>query len=268
MDKGNRDATEKAALISRVVSGLANDYQRRGGYLNSDHVLRAVEKRELHAEDDLAIRAELKRLGIDIDEPESYIEIDPYQEAKTVSDDLLRRYFSEIGAIRLLRPEEEIVLGRRIRAGMRAKEELSRGLANESIEDRIEQGRGAERQMVAANLRLVVSIAKRYVRYSSLDLSDLIQEGNFGLIKAVERFDYTKGFKFSTYATWWIRQSITRAIADRGSMIRLPGACSRASAKDQQSRQRPASGEPGPRSDSARNSRTAKMATRESPVLN
>lgn len=222
MDDANHQESEKAAVVARLVKRLADDYRRRGGYLNSDHVLRAVDKRGLHAEDDLAIRQELQRLGIPIDEPESDTDVDPIEESKTASDSLLKRYFSEIGAIKLLRPQEEIVIARRIRAGRMAQDELSGGSISESAVDRINQGREAECQMISANLRLVVSIAKRYTRFSRLDLSDLIQEGTFGLIKAVEKFDHRKGFKFSTYATWWIRQTILRAIADRGTLIRLP----------------------------------------------
>ena len=115
------------------------------------------------------------------------------------TDDPVRMYLKEIGKVPLLTPEEE--------------QELAKRMAEGDEE--------AKRRMAEANLRLVVSIAKRYVGRGMLFL-DLIQEGNLGLIKAVEKFDYTKGYKFSTYATWWIRQAITRAIADQARTIRIP----------------------------------------------
>ena len=139
-------------------------------------------------------------------------------------------YLKEIGKVPLLTAAEEIDLAMKIEAGVAATEELEKaeadGIELERREKRrlgrIEQvGLDAKQQLIEANLRLVVSIAKRYVGRGMLFL-DLIQEGNLGLIRAVEKFDYTKGFKFSTYATWWIRQAITRAIADQARTIRIP----------------------------------------------
>ena len=147
-----------------------------------------------------------------------------------LTGDPVRMYLKEIGKVPLLTAAEEIDLAMKIEAGVAATEELDRA-EDEGIElerrekrrlDRIEQvGIDAKQQLIEANLRLVVSIAKRYVGRGMLFL-DLIQEGNLGLIRAVEKFDYTKGFKFSTYATWWIRQAITRAIADQARTIRIP----------------------------------------------
>jgi RNA polymerase primary sigma factor len=117
----------------------------------------------------------------------------------SASDDPVRMYLKEIGNVPLLTPEEEVDLARRMSEGEEA----------------------AKKKMIESNLRLVVSIAKRYVG-RGMHFSDLIQEGNLGLMKAVEKFDYTKGYKFSTYATWWIRQAITRGIADTGRTIRVP----------------------------------------------
>ena len=144
-------------------------------------------------------------------------------------DDPVRMYLKEIGKVPLLNPDEETELAQVMSAGLLAAEQL------ESMEDKdaipaeelrqmkklIKQGERAKQKLAEANLRLVVSIAKRYVGRGMLFL-DLIQEGNLGLIKAVEKFDYTKGYKFSTYATWWIRQAITRAIADQARTIRIP----------------------------------------------
>lgn len=142
-------------------------------------------------------------------------------------DDHVKMYLKEIGKVNLLTPEEELSLAKRMADGETAKEQLEE-IGEEIDEDTKKQidlliadGEKAKKSLAEANLRLVVSIAKRYVGRGMLFL-DLIQEGNLGLIKAVDKFDYTKGFKFSTYATWWIRQAITRAIADQGRTIRIP----------------------------------------------
>ncbi len=147
-----------------------------------------------------------------------------------LTGDPVRMYLKEIGRVSLLTAAEEIDLAMKIEAGVEATEALDKA-EEEGVElerrerrrlTRIEQvGLDAKQQLIEANLRLVVSIAKRYVGRGMLFL-DLIQEGNLGLIRAVEKFDYTKGFKFSTYATWWIRQAITRAIADQARTIRIP----------------------------------------------
>jgi RNA polymerase primary sigma factor len=142
------------------------------------------------------------------------------------SFDPVRMYLKEIGKVPLLTAEQEVTLAKRIEAGVHANERLD-GDELVSEEQRTNllaisrDGDLAKRQLTEANLRLVVSIAKRYVG-RGMALLDLIQEGNLGLIRAVEKFDYTKGFKFSTYATWWIRQAITRAIADQARTIRIP----------------------------------------------
>ena len=147
-----------------------------------------------------------------------------------LTGDPVRMYLKEIGKVDLLTASEEVDLAMKIEAGLKATEELERA-EEEGVEltrrerrrlTRVEQvGLDAKDQLIEANLRLVVSIAKRYVGRGMLFL-DLIQEGNLGLIRAVEKFDYTKGFKFSTYATWWIRQAVTRAIADQARTIRIP----------------------------------------------
>ena len=139
-------------------------------------------------------------------------------------NDPVKMYLKEIGQIPLLSPKEEPVIAKAIQDGMYAKEELTACQDDTRIEELkqiIDKGQQAKQKLISANLRLVVSIAKKYVGRGMLFL-DLIQEGNCGLIKAVDKFDYTKGFKFSTYATWWIRQSITRSIADQARTIRIP----------------------------------------------
>jgi len=148
------------------------------------------------------------------------------------SSDPVRMYLKEIGRVALLTGPEEVALAKRIERGIAASEELADMAASDRIESldpmerrrmerRVRDGDHAKAELTQANLRLVVSIAKRYVGRGMLIL-DLIQEGNLGLMRAVEKFDYTKGFKFSTYATWWIRQAITRAIADQARTIRIP----------------------------------------------
>jgi RNA polymerase primary sigma factor len=150
--------------------------------------------------------------------------------AEMGSFDPVRMYLKEIGKVPLLTAEQEVTLAKRIEAGLFAVEHLEqpeqpeRDVFDEtraSLEAVVTDGDLAKRQLTEANLRLVVSIAKRYVG-RGMALLDLVQEGNLGLIRAVEKFDYTKGFKFSTYATWWIRQAITRAIADQARTIRIP----------------------------------------------
>jgi RNA polymerase primary sigma factor len=141
--------------------------------------------------------------------------------------DPVKDYLKQIGKVRLLNAEQEVELAKRIEAGLFAEEKLARqgGSMPDGERDDLEQvaedGRRAKDHLLEANLRLVVSLAKRYTGRGMLFL-DLIQEGNLGLIRAVEKFDYTKGYKFSTYATWWIRQAITRAMADQARTIRIP----------------------------------------------
>jgi RNA polymerase primary sigma factor len=148
------------------------------------------------------------------------------------SADPVRMYLKEIGRVPLLTGPEEVDLAKRLEAGLAAAEKLADLAAAEQLEGldpgerrqlerTVRDGEDAKAMLTEANLRLVVSIAKRYVGRGMLIL-DLIQEGNLGLMRAVEKFDYTKGFKFSTYATWWIRQAITRAIADQARTIRIP----------------------------------------------
>ena len=185
------------------------------------------EEEELDEEQFLSEEEEVEVENIDLSVPDGVSIEDP-----------VRMYLKEIGKVPLLSADEEIMLAQQMEAGLAAqervreiREELEHTKAKrktESLEKELEkqrainrEGEAAKKKLAEANLRLVVSIAKRYVGRGMLFL-DLIQEGNLGLIKAVEKFDYSKGYKFSTYATWWIRQAITRAIADQARTIRIP----------------------------------------------
>jgi RNA polymerase primary sigma factor len=150
----------------------------------------------------------------------------PDEARRPVTSDLVRIYLREIGRVPLLTAEDEVELAKSIEAGLFAEEKLAGGLpcrdaGRSELAWLAADGLRAKQRLIEANLRLVVSIAKRYIG-RGLSFLDLIQEGNLGLIRAVEKFDYTKGYKFSTYATWWIRQAITRAIADQARTIRIP----------------------------------------------
>lgn len=148
------------------------------------------------------------------------------EEPSGPSGDLFRQYLREIGRIPLLTAEEEVELARRVEAGLFAEDKLARRPGpGTRLTDELDQvvvlGRVAKRRLIEANLRLVVSVAKRYIG-RGLTMLDLVQEGNLGLIRAVEKFDYARGYKFSTYATWWIRQAMSRALADQARTIRVP----------------------------------------------
>jgi RNA polymerase primary sigma factor len=143
------------------------------------------------------------------------------------TSDLFRQYLREIGRIPLLTAVEEVELARRVEAGLFAEERLGKtpdiddSQLAVDLDKLVVMGRMAKRRLIEANLRLVVSVAKRYVG-RGLTMLDLVQEGNLGLIRAVEKFDYARGYKFSTYATWWIRQAMSRALADQARTIRVP----------------------------------------------
>jgi RNA polymerase sigma factor (sigma-70 family) len=144
-----------------------------------------------------------------------------------VPEDLLDLYFSELGKVRLLTAEDEVRLAKTIEAGREAQERLDSGEVTKederaNLEQKVRDGQAAFDHFVAANLRLVVSVAAQFSKRSTLDLGELIQEGNLGLLRAVEKFDWRRGYKFSTYATWWIRQAIQRGVAGSERTIRLP----------------------------------------------
>ena len=227
---------------------------KKKGKVESAELMEAVDDLNLEGEQMDQLYDSLEALNIDISAEEDLLpelpeegpaaeEIAGMEEEELVDpntlvnsfsiDDPVRMYLKEIGKVALLTPEEEVNLAQAMSAGNEAEEKLAelrrQREEGQEIDPALEAalrkqyraGETAKQKLAEANLRLVVSIAKRYVGRGMLYL-DLIQEGNLGLIKAVEKFDYTKGYKFSTYATWWIRQAITRAIADQARTIRIP----------------------------------------------
>ena len=207
----------KAVNKQQVLHDLL-EFGKKNGKITMKEINQAIDTLELDADQQDKFYAALEKMGVEIAVEEDALEEDLHEEnfsdveevtedeineAVAVDglaiDDPVRMYLKEIGKVDLLSPDEEIELAKRMLEGDEA----------------------AKKRLAEANLRLVVSIAKRYVG-RGMQFLDLIQEGNLGLIKAVEKFDYTKGYKFSTYATWWIRQAITRAIADQARTIRIP----------------------------------------------
>ena len=185
--------------LNELIAKIASDYKMKGSISTND-LYDALEKYDLNPQQIELVYKTLPEMGVSIfDEEEREKELFEQALSDIGLDDPVKMYLKDIGRVPLLSSDDEIELARKMQEG---DEE-------------------AKRRLSEANLRLVVSIAKRYVGRGMLFL-DLIQEGNLGLMKAVEKFDYQKGFKFSTYATWWIRQAITRAIADQARTIRIP----------------------------------------------
>ncbi len=256
-DKGKLDDKTIASLPAASLI-MANEKLRdmlsRGkkkGKLDANEVSDVLDEMDLESEQMDKIYDSLEALGIEVGSEDFLVDLNddiepPMEEIVEIEeeelvdpntlvdsfniDDPVRMYLKEIGRVPLLSADEEIVLATAMSAGRAAQARLDEAAENgETIDPEelaqlqkdIKTGNKSKQKLAEANLRLVVSIAKRYVGRGMLFL-DLIQEGNLGLIKAVEKFDYTKGYKFSTYATWWIRQAITRAIADQARTIRIP----------------------------------------------
>jgi len=206
---------------------------KEAGFLSSDDIGAALVAAELPPESTDVVLRLISDEGIEIlESSDDELDDEPVpvrveeEAAKSPTSDPVRMYLKEIGRVPLLTAEEEVDLAKRVEAGLFASEKLTTQVdipasLYRDLELIERDGQFAKKRLIEANLRLVVSIAKRYVGRGMLFL-DLIQEGNLGLIRAVEKFDYTKGYKFSTYATWWIRQAITRAIADQARTIRIP----------------------------------------------
>ncbi|MBE6972647.1 MAG: RNA polymerase sigma factor RpoD [Ruminococcaceae bacterium] len=257
--QSKQNAENSKVDVLKIVEGVPGaeklseliERGKKKGNLSSTELMDVLEELDLESEQLDKIYDTMENLGIDTvgedyvpelneDGEPSVHEMEDISEEEIVdpaammdafgTDDPVRMYLKEIGKVNLLTSEEEVELAQAMGAGSEAQiqlEEMEK--AGEEIPDEvraeldklIQKGEAAKQRLAEANLRLVVSIAKRYVG-RGMQFLDLIQEGNLGLIKAVEKFDYVKGFKFSTYATWWIRQAITRAIADQARTIRIP----------------------------------------------
>jgi RNA polymerase primary sigma factor len=226
---------ESEAMIEQLLATA-----RVRGYITHADILATFPNPEHDIADIDQLYAMLQAEGIKViessDELEGPNEFEPDSDVDLIADlpdlgeiafdDPVRMYLQEIGQVPLLTAEQEVELAKAMEAGAIARQRLDReeySSARErfELERAVQQGQDARHHLIQANLRLVVSIAKKYTSYG-LTMMDLVQEGNIGLMRAVEKFDYKKGHKFSTYATWWIRQAITRAIADQSRTIRLP----------------------------------------------
>jgi RNA polymerase primary sigma factor len=232
-------AMAKEAQIDEVRELVAKGKER--GFLTNEEVIEALAPVDVSAEQMDNILQHLQDENIEVVEMVDELDAEEFaREARSARDeelalkaptnDPVRMYLKEIGKVPLLTAEQEVILAKAIEEGEAATAELDKMVSGakklptirlRELQRVERQGQLGKKKLIEANLRLVVSIAKRYVGRGMLFL-DLIQEGNLGLIRAVEKFDYTKGYKFSTYATWWIRQAITRAIADQARTIRIP----------------------------------------------
>ncbi|MCQ2492179.1 MAG: RNA polymerase sigma factor RpoD [Lachnospiraceae bacterium] len=245
-----KNTDDRMLVFTQKLEELVEYGKKNKNMIEFEQVQKIFEGFELTPDLEESISAYLEEKGIDMlkiteedddlaaeVEEESNEDIDLYVPDTVSIEDPVRMYLKEIGKVPLLNAEQEKELAKAMEAGIKAQEEVERleELISMATDEQkvvyeadlaaakrlVKEGEDSKKKLAEANLRLVVSIAKRYVGRGMLFL-DLIQEGNLGLIKAVEKFDYDKGFKFSTYATWWIRQAITRAIADQARTIRIP----------------------------------------------
>ena len=230
-------AAEDTGALERLLA-----LGRQQGYITYDDLMEAIPEAELNLEqleDALSVLIEQGIEISDLEGPEPVAEqvmekeaviVEPIREDADLTaidiDDSISLYLKEIGRIPLLTAEQEVELSKRMENGRTARRRLNKDGQldvdeRQSLKAVIRDGKAAQEHLVKANSRLVVSVAKKYVG-RGVPFLDLIQEGNIGLIRAVKKFDYRRGYKFSTYATWWIRQAVTRAIADQGRTIRVP----------------------------------------------
>jgi RNA polymerase primary sigma factor len=228
-DESGKDAETLAVLMDKAYAQ---------GFLLTDDIIEAFPKAEDANEQLEELFAFLHGAGIDVYEDKAEVPVRtgkkprrPEEEEfdlSTIStDDTVGLYLKEMARVPLLTTEQEVDLAKRLERGLLSQKKLEKMNGTAGYKKRaellghVEDGRGAREHLIKANTRLVVSIAKKYIG-RGVPFLDLIQEGNLGLMKAVEKFDYRRGYRFSTYATWWIRQTITRAIADQGRTIRVP----------------------------------------------
>ena len=237
IDLEKLDKKQESSLTKTEINQLLK-IGRKQTYLTDDDILAVIPEAENDIDMLDQIFARMLAAGIryitdeseiaeqtsdDAEEEETEIAKDPLAGIK--ADDTVSIYFREVGTIPLLTADQEVDLAQRIEMGRAARDELAKGGVSSDrrveLVDMIEDGRVARDHLITANSRLVISVAKKYMK-ASVTFLDLIQEGNIGLMRAIKKFDYRRGFKFSTYATWWIRQAITRAIDDQSRTIRIP----------------------------------------------
>jgi RNA polymerase primary sigma factor len=202
--------------VAACLADVLADLERQGG-IDGDDVNRLIDGHRLSGDESVRLLAELARLKVQFDEPSD----ESIDETTAETADAVGQVLRASRQFPLLRAEEEVALGRRISIGQLVEKTEPDPLPGSTAAQRIADGRAARERLVLSNTRLVVSIARRYPT-GGMELSDLIQEGIIGLMRAADKYDHSLGYKFSTYATWWIRQAITRGMADRGRLIRLP----------------------------------------------
>lgn len=233
----NENSEETVVLSPEEILEKLVALGRTQGYVAYDDVLRLMPEAENNMDQVEDVFAALFEQGIEVgqareeesDEPSDIdaeiSEEENFDLSQIEIDDSISLYLKEIGRVPLLTAEEEVSLAKRMEKGREARNQLSQGVDNWEERERllwlVRDGQAGQEHLIKANSRLVVSVAKKYVG-RGVPFLDLIQEGNIGLIRAVKKFDFRRGFKFSTYATWWIRQAVTRAIADQGRTIRVP----------------------------------------------
>ena len=237
-ENGDAESTTPVVLTAEQILNQLLTLGRTQGFVSYDDVLGLVPEAENNMEQVEDIFASLFEHGIEVgqarEEEETedmtdldaeMIEEDNFDLSQIEIDDSISLYLKEIGRVPLLTAEEEVSLAKRMEKGRDARRKLSQGVEDWEERERllwfVRDGQAGQEHLIKANSRLVVSVAKKYVG-RGVPFLDLIQEGNIGLIRAVKKFDYRRGYKFSTYATWWIRQAVTRAIADQGRTIRVP----------------------------------------------
>ncbi len=242
MEEHTFDVQQDSDASVRAIMAALLEKADQQGFVTTDDIIDAMPDSDEAMEQLEEVFSWLQTAGIEVfgDRPdaldfESFEEAldeeeedeDAYDLSGVASDDTVGLYLKEMARVPLLTNEEEVELAMRLEAGNEAREKLARldgqldQETRQALEAIVEDGRAARDHLIKANTRLVVSIAKKYMG-RGVHFLDLIQEGNLGLMKAVEKFDYKRGYRFSTYATWWIRQTITRAIADQGRTIRVP----------------------------------------------
>ncbi len=242
MEEHTFDVQQDSDASVRAIKAALLEKADQQGFVTTDDIIDAMPDSDEAMEQLEEIFSWLHTAGIEVfgDRPDA-LDFEAFEEAfdeeeededaydlsGVASDDTVGLYLKEMARVPLLTNEEEVELAMRLEAGNEAREKLARldgqldQATREALEAIVEDGRAARDHLIKANTRLVVSIAKKYMG-RGVHFLDLIQEGNLGLMKAVEKFDYKRGYRFSTYATWWIRQTITRAIADQGRTIRVP----------------------------------------------